>query len=165
MWIVIKYKPNQFNILKREFKKKLEIEPKFFLPKLKFQKIKKNKLISYSSPLLVDYIFCFHPQFNNQNILRCVNFLKGVKFFLNGFKSYQNDIVVFINKCKKYEDENGYIKQTFFNFVAIEKIKFLSGPFTNIIFKILKRQNGSLKVSDGNVNLSFPTERYLFEAA
>ena len=103
--------------------------------------------------------------FNNQNILRCVNFLKGVKFFLNGFKSYQNDIVVFINKCKKYEDENGYIKQTFFNFVAIEKIKFLSGPFTNIIFKIIKRQNGSMKVSDGNVNLSFSTERYLFEAA
>ena len=46
MWIIIKYKPNQFNTLKQEFKKKLEIEPKFFLPKLKFQKIKKNKLIS-----------------------------------------------------------------------------------------------------------------------
>ena len=36
MWIVIKFKPNQFQTLKQEFKKKLEIEPTFFFPKLKF---------------------------------------------------------------------------------------------------------------------------------
>tara|TARA_Y100000590_G_scaffold214421_1_gene243068 strand:+ start:4472 stop:4969 length:498 start_codon:yes stop_codon:yes gene_type:complete len=165
MWIIIKFKQNQFYTLKQEFKKKLEIEPNFFFPKLKFQKIKKNKLISYPSPLLGDYIFCFHPKFNNENILRNINYLKGVKFFLNGFRTYQKDILNFIERCRSSEDENGYIKQTFFNFVAIEKIKFLSGPFTNIIFKILKRQKDSMKVSDGNVNISFSTKHYLFEAA
>ena len=165
MWIIIKFKQNQFYTLKQEFKKKLEIEPNFFFPKLKLQKIKKNKLISYVSPLLGDYIFCFHPKFSNENILRNVNYLKGVKFLLNGFRNYQKDIPNFIKRCKSSEDENGYIKQTFFNFVAIDKIKFLSGPFTNIIFKIMKRQKDSMKVSDGNVNISFPTERYLFEAA
>ena len=165
MWIVIKFKQNQFHTLKQEFKKKLEIEPNFFFPKLKLQKIKKNKLISYVSPLLGDYIFCFHPKFSNENILRNVNYLKGVKFLLNGFRNYQKDIPNFINRCRSSEDENGYIKQTFFNFVAIDKIKFLSGPFTNIIFKIMKRQKDSMKVSDGNVNISFSTERYLFEAA
>ena len=143
----------------------MEIEPNFFFPKLKFQKIKKNKLISYPSPLLGDYIFCFHPKFNNENILRNINYLKGVKFLLNGFRNYQKDILNFIERCKSSEDENGYIKQTFFNFVAIEKIKFLSGPFTNIIFKIMKRQKDSMKVSDGNVNISFSTKHYLFEAA
>ena len=165
MWIVIKFKQNQFHTLKQEFKKKLEIEPNFFFPKLKLQKIKKNKLISYVSPLLGDYIFCFHPKFSNENILRNVNYLKGVKFLLNGFRNYQKDIPNFIKRCRSSEDENGYIKQTFFNFVAIDKIKFLSGPFTNIIFKIMKRQKDSMKVSDGNVNISFSTERYLFEAA
>ena len=165
MWIIIKFKQNQFYTLKQEFKKKLEIEPNFFFPKLKLQKIKKNKLISYVSPLLGDYIFCFHPKFSNENILRNVNYLKGVKFLLNGFRNYQKDIPNFINRCRSSEDENGYIKQTFFNFVAAEKIKFLSGPFTNIIFKIMKRQKDSMKVSDGNVNISFSTERYLFEAA
>ena len=165
MWIIIKFKQNQFYTLKQEFKKKLEIEPNFFFPKLKLQKIKKNKLISYVSPLLGDYIFCFHPKFSNENILRNVNYLKGVKFLLNGFRNYQKDIPNFIKRCKSSEDENGYIKQTFFNFVAIDKIKFLSGPFTNIIFKIMKRQKDSMKVSDGNVNISFSTERYLFEAA
>ena len=165
MWIIIKFKQNQFYTLKQEFKKKLEIEPNFFFPKLKLQKIKKNKLISYVSPLLGDYIFCFHPKFSNENILRNVNYLKGVKFLLNGFRNYQKDIPNFINRCRSSEDENGYIKQTFFNFVAIDKIKFLSGPFTNIIFKIMKRQKDSMKVSDGNVNISFSTERYLFEAA
>jgi len=165
MWIIIKFKQNQFHTLKQEFKKKLEIEPNFFFPKLKLQKIKKNKLISYVSPLLGDYIFCFHPKFSNENILRNVNYLKGVKFLLNGFRNYQKDIPNFIKRCKSSEDENGYIKQTFFNFVAIDKIKFLSGPFTNIIFKIMKRQKDCMKVSDGNVNISFSTERYLFEAA
>jgi len=165
MWIVIKFKQNQFHTLKQEFKKKLEIEPNFFFPKLKLQKIKKNKLISYVSPLLGDYIFCFHPKFSNENILRNVNYLKGVKFLLNGFRNYQKDIPNFIKRCKSSEDENGYIKQTFFNFVAIDRIKFLSGPFTNIIFKIMKRQKDSMKVSDGNVNISFSAERYLFEAA
>ena len=165
MWIIIKFKQNQFHTLKQEFKKKLEIEPNFFFPKLKLQKIKKNKLISYVSPLLGDYIFCFHPKFSNENILRNVNYLKGVKFLLNGFRNYQKDIPNFIKRCRSSEDENGYIKQTFFNFVAIDKIKFLSGPFTNIIFKIMKRQKDCMKVSDGNVNISFSTERYLFEAA
>ena len=165
MWIIIKFKQNQFYTLKQEFKKKLEIEPNFFFPKLKLQKIKKNKLISYVSPLLGDYIFCFHPKFSNENILRNVNYLKGVKFLLNGFRNYQKDIPNFIKRCRSSEDENGYIKQTFFNFVAIDKIKFLSGPFTNIIFKIMKRQKDSMKVSDGNVNISFSAERYLFEAA
>ena len=164
MWIIIKFKQNQFYTLKQEFKKKLEIEPNFFFPKLKLQKIKKNKLISYVSPLLGDYIFCFHPKFSNENILRNVNYLKGVKFLLNGFRNYQKDIPNFIKRCKSSEDENGYIKQTFFNFVAIDKIKFLSGPFTNIIFKIMKRQKDSMKVSNGNVNISFSIERYLFQA-
>ena len=43
MWIIIKFKPNQFNTLKQEFKKRLKIEPNFFFPKLKFQKFKKKK--------------------------------------------------------------------------------------------------------------------------
>jgi len=92
MWIIIKFKQNQFYTLKQEFKKKLEIEPNFFFPKLKLQKIKKNKLISYVSPLLGDYIFCFHPKFSNENILRNVNYLKGVKFLLNGFRNYQKEM-------------------------------------------------------------------------
>tara|TARA_Y100000741_G_scaffold297686_1_gene238596 strand:+ start:48 stop:545 length:498 start_codon:yes stop_codon:yes gene_type:complete len=164
MWIIIKLKTNQFNILKQDFKKKLNIEPKFFLPKLKFQKIKKNKLIQYTKPLLGDYIFCYHPTFENSNILENINYLRGIKFFLRGFQNYQKDLLSFVNRCKKHEDENGFIKQTFFNFISIKNIKFLSGPFTNIIFKIIKKQKKNMEVSDGKMNISFPTDRYLFEA-
>ena len=163
MWIIIKFKSNQFDILKQEFKKKLSIEPTFFFPKLHFQKIKNNKLVSCTSPLLGDYIFCFHHKFNDTNVLENLNYLKGLKFFLKGFKTYQEDILNFINRCKKHEDENGFIKQTFFNFTTFKKIKFLSGPFTNIIFKIIKQKKDSVKVSDGKINISFSTRRYLFE--
>ena len=71
-----------------------------------------------------------------------------------------------IHRFAKWRErtQNGFIKQTFFNFVSVEKIRFLSGPFTNVIFKILKRQKENMKVSDGNVNITFSTERYLFEA-
>lgn len=164
MWIIIKIKTNQFDTLKQEFEKKLQIKPTFFFPKLKFQKIKKNKLVSHISPLLGDYIFCFHPEFNNESILENINYLKGLKFFLKGFKTYQMDILNFVGRCKKHEDENGFIKQTFFNFSTLEKIKFLSGPFTNIIFKIIKLKKNSMKVTDGKINISFSTECYLFEA-
>ena len=164
MWVIIKFKPNQFDVLKQEFKKKLKIEPNFFFPKLKIQKIKKNKLVSYASPLLGDYIFCFHPEFDNKNIIENVVYLKGIKFFFKGFKNYQKDISSFMSRCKKHEDENGFIKQTFFNLITLKKIKFLSGPFTNVIFKIMERQKDNMKVSDGKVNISFSTDRYLFEA-
>ncbi len=163
MWIIINFKTNQFDILKQEFKKKLKIEPNFFFPKLKFQKIKKNKLVPYISPLLGNYIFCFHPKFNNENMLENMNYLKGLKFFLKGFKIYQTDILNFMDRCKKHEDENGFIKQTFFNFTTVEKIKFLSGPFTNMIFKIIKQNKNSFEVFTGKINISFPTKRYLFE--
>jgi len=165
MWIVIKLKTNQLNIIKQEFQKKLNIEPKFFFPKLKYQKIKNNKLVACTRSLLGDYIFCFHPKFGNKKILESINYLKGLKFFLRGFMNYQDQILYFVNKCKKHEDKDGFIKQTFFNLNTIEKIKFLSGPFTNIIFKILKRQKDNMEVTDGKINISFSTERYLFEAA
>jgi len=164
MWIVIKLKNNQFHTLKKDFKTKLGIEPEFFLPKLKLQKIKKNRLISYTSPMLGNYIFCFHPKFCDHNILRDIQYLKGLKFILKGFKNYQEDILNFIKRCKKHEDESGFIKQKFFNFTTIEKIKFLSGPFTNIIFKIVKRKKDNIKVTDGNINISFANNRYLFES-
>ena len=38
------------------------------------------------------------------------------------------------------------------------------GP-TNIIFQIVKRKKEIIEVSDGKINISFSTERYLFEAA
>ena len=163
MWIIIKSKSNEFYTLKRDFKSKLGIEPEFFLPRLKLQKIKKNKLIYYERPILGNYILCFHPKFNDKNILRNIQYLRGLKYILNGFRNYQEDILNFIGRCKKHEDKNGFIKQNFFNFKTMEKIKFLSGPFTNIIFKIVKGQKGGVKVTDGKINISFANNHYLFE--
>ena len=163
MWIIINFKTNQFDTLKQEFQKKLKIKPNFFFPKLRFQKIKKNRLVSYTKPLLGNYIFCFHPKFNDENMLGNIKYLKGLKFFFKGFKTYQTDISNFMSRCKKHEDENGFIKQTFFNFTAVEKIKFLSGPFTNMIFKIIRQNKNSLEVFAGKINMSFSIKSYLFE--
>ena len=110
--------------LKQEFKKKLEIEPNFFFPKLKLQKIKKNRLISYVSPLLGDYIFCYDKKLEKQETLAQLKFVKGLKYILTGFSNSQDEIIQFINQCKKYEDSNGYITQNFFQPQKNLKYKF-----------------------------------------
>ena len=55
MWIVIKFKPNQFQTLKQEFKKKLEIEPTFFFPKLS------TKIFAKPPDALI-LAFVYHPK-------------------------------------------------------------------------------------------------------
>ena len=48
MWIVLKYKSNELQNLKYDFKNKLGEMPIFFQPKVKYQKYSKNKYISFS---------------------------------------------------------------------------------------------------------------------
>ena len=42
MWIVIKFNKKEINLLKKDLKSKLGEEVKFFLPKIKFQKLNFN---------------------------------------------------------------------------------------------------------------------------
>ena len=80
-----------------------------------------------------------------------VKFSKGLEYFLTGSDYNQNEIVKFIEYCKGFENEKGYITQAFFKTIIVKKAKFISGPFTNMIFEILERQNSKLKILVGNV--------------
>ena len=59
MWVVIKFNRNELNLLRKDFLSKLGKEAKFFLPKLKFQKLINNRFIFTESLLLGDYLICF----------------------------------------------------------------------------------------------------------
>ena len=146
MWIVLKYKRSELVFLRQDFKKILGDLPLIFRPKFKYQKLVKNKLHFLEKDVLDDYLICYHEKFQNSTIMTVLKNLRGLKYFLANSKTNQKEIENFIDYCKKNQDENGYIKQSFFEFSNIKKGKFLSGPFTNMIFSVIENQGHKLKI-------------------
>ena len=134
MWVVLKYKKNEINFLKQGFKKNLGELPIIFQPKIKYQKLIRNKLHFCENEILGDYLICYHKKFKNNKILSHLNNLKGLKYFLKNSFNNQKEIINFIAYCKANQSVDGYIQQGFFNFANIDKGIFLNGPFTNMIF-------------------------------
>ena len=110
----------------------------------------KKKLISKEFNILGDYIFCFNPKFENQKILNNLQFTRGLKYFLKGFYKSQKEIKEFIKKCKKSENENGFLSADFFNIEINKKYKFNSGPLLNLIFQVVEIQKTKFKIIMGD---------------
>ena len=68
----------------------------------------------------------------------------------------------FIKKCEKNNDEYGYIKQSFFDFNKKQKYKFLSGPFTSMVFKIISEQKNKINILINNSKATISNKGYLF---
>ena len=88
---------------------------------------------------------------NISNFLNSLRFIKGLEYFLKGYETSQIEILQFINYCKGFENEKGFLKQTFFKKQITNKGKFISGPFSNMIFEILEKQKNKLKILVGNI--------------
>jgi len=151
MWVVLKYNKNELNFLKQDFKKALGELPIIFQPKIKYQKLIKHKLTFLEKNILDDYLICYHEKFKKIKILEILRNLRGLKYFLKDSCNNQKEIISFVNCCKKNQDEDGYIKQSFFELTNIKKGIFLSGPFTNMIFTVIENQKDKLKVLMGNI--------------
>ncbi len=163
MWIVLKYKKKEFSFLKQDFRKILGDLPLIFRPKLKYQKLIKNKLKFLEKDMLDDYLICYHKKFQNTNMLTFLKNLRGLKYFLVDSKINQREIIGFIDYCKRHQDLNGYIKQSFFEFSNMKKGMFLSGPFTNVIFSVLGKRRDNLKVLIGKITTTITKNSdYLF---
>ena len=91
-----------------------------------------------------------------------VKFSRGLKYFLNGYFEFQEEIHEFINKCKKLENENGYISASIFELNKNTKYKFSSGPFADKIFEIISLQKNKLDILMGNIKTSVEKSKYLF---
>ena len=105
MWTVIKFDKKNFNLLKEDLRKKMGEELIIYRPKILIQKYKNNKLINKEVDILGDYLFCFHKNFDQRSVINKLQFCRGLKYFLDGFKEFQADLKNFINKCKKLEDK------------------------------------------------------------
>lgn len=165
MWIVAKYKSKNFNILKDSFKKVLDENPFFFRPKFKYQKVINKKFKTLEKFVLENYLICYHKKFEDTRILERLKFAKGLSYFLLGYKNNQNEIISFVKHCKKFEDENGYLKQDFFTEILGQKNKFISGPLTNTIFEIITNHKNNIKVMIGNITAIIDKDKnYLYRS-
>ena len=151
MWIVAKIKSKELEVFKDNLIKKFGKETKFYYPKIEYQRYLKNKPRKFQKLILGNYIFCYHDGFCKPNTINEIRFLKGLEYLLSGHYQNQNEIVKFIKYCKYSENNKGYLTQSFFKTMIKKKAKFISGPFTNMMFEILEKQKSKLKIIVGNI--------------
>ena len=67
-----------------------------------------------------------------------------------------------LKNAKKNENKGGYLGSEFFEININSEYKFSSGPFTNIIFKIIKSQRHKINILMGNIKTTINKEEFLF---
>jgi len=154
MWIVIKYKKNELKTLKDSFCKILGDMPEFYSPKMKIEKYVNNKLKIFEKNILDNYLICKHTKFRDHKIINLLKNSRGLSYFLQGYEFNQKELNTFIQFCKLNEDSNGFLLQDFFRVSEKNKAKFVSGPFTQMIFDIIEKRGNKLKILLNKMNMT-----------
>tara|TARA_B100000315_G_C14170458_1_gene404289 strand:- start:76 stop:579 length:504 start_codon:yes stop_codon:yes gene_type:complete len=164
MWSIAKIKTNEIESFKKNLKKKVNSDLVFYIPKIKIITRKNNKIYNEKiKNILQDYIFCFSKDFKKSKDMDNFKYIKGLSYFLSGHSFNQQQIVDFIKYCKKFQNEEGFIKPCFFKNFIEKKAKFISGPFNNMLFEIIEKQSKNLKILLGNLKVSVPNNNsYLY---
>ncbi len=163
MWTILKIDKKKFKLLKLDFEKKLGKELKFYNPKIKIQKFQKNNYKDFEVDILGNYLFCFHKSFEKKNVMSSLQYSRGLKYFLEGFTQSQSEINLFINKCKNYEDDKGFLSSSFFSICFDKNYKFFSGPFTERIFKVINLQKNKIEILMGQIKTTIDRKNFLFK--
>ena len=163
MWVVAKVKIKNLVMFKKKLAEKMGSDVRFYYPRIEYHKYNGNKVKIFEKHVLESYIFCYHENFKKACFINEVKFLNGLQYFLEGCNQNQNNIIKFINYCKTFENEKGYLNQSFFKSIISKKAKFISGPFTNLIFEIIEKQKNKLKILVGNIVTTIPNKKnYLY---
>ena len=162
MWVILKSKKNKINFLKQELNNKFKKSCEIYSPKMLIENFKNKKIVKKEVNIMGDYVFCFHSGFKNQTILNQLKYIKGVNYCLDGCQLAQEEIEYFINKFKSCEDEKGFINRNFLNTQINKYYKFLNGPFTQKIFKIIEIHRDKLRILVGNIQTSINKRKFLF---
>jgi len=166
MWVVAKIKKKEIETFKKDLLKRSGYNIEFYSPKIEYHQNFRNKTRRLEKLALENYIFCYSKNFSSSIFLNKLKFIKGLEYFLNGYYENQNEIVNFIKYCKCSENEKGYLSQSFFKTAITNKAKFISGPFTDMIFEIIKKQKNKLKIIVGNVVMTISdNSNYLYRPA
>ncbi len=162
MWAVIKLKniKNKFDV-EKSLINIIGPDVKFYAPKIQIDKKCKNNYIKKDCFVLGNYVFVHHKKILNKMIFHKINFTRGLDCLLDGFKSCQNEISDFIDKCKILENSSGYLTQDFFKVITGDKVKFNTGPFTSYISEVIKVESKKINLLIGNYSLVVKKKNYL----
>ena len=134
MWLIVKHKSNEFNLAISELAK-INI----------FQYYRSvTKINNKIKNILLNYFFIEIKE--NKEILKKIKYTKGINQILEDSLYHQKPINDFIQFCKNEEDPKGYLGKEFFLKFLNTKGKFTSGPFKNIFFEVLDKNDKELKV-------------------
>ena len=153
MWAVIKYKRKEYELLTSDLRKKIGNDLVFYNPKIKYEKRVKKNIKVFENFILGGYVFCFYNEFKEKIFYSKLKFTKGLEYFLEGHIQNQKQIEAFIKLCKKNEDKEGNLKQDFFSLLQATKVKFLNGPFSNLIFDVLEKRKNDIKSTLGSLTI------------
>ena len=163
MWVVAKIKKKEIKTFKEDLIKETGKDIRFYCPKIEYHQYFRNKVKRLEKLALENYIFCYHTYFSNSIFINKLRFIKGLEYFLNGYYQDQNEIIKFIKYCKSSENNKGCLTQAFFKTLITRKAKFISGPFTNMMFEVLEKQKNKLKIVIGNVVMTISdNSNYLY---
>tara|TARA_B100001146_G_C15973474_1_gene345169 strand:- start:85 stop:585 length:501 start_codon:yes stop_codon:yes gene_type:complete len=166
MWVVAKIKRREIKTFKESLLKETGQDIEFYCPKIEYHQYFNNKVKRLEKLALENYIFCYHENFRDSSLINKLRYTKGLEYFLNGYCENQKEVVKFIKYCKCSENSKGYLTQAFFKTLVNKKAKFISGPFSNMMFEILNKQKNKLKIIVGNVVTTISdNSNYLYRPA
>ena len=140
--------------------------PIFYSPRIQYQKYINNKLKVYEKNILDNYLICKHEKFSDTKIINSLKNSKGLIYFLNGYQFNQSELEEFIRFCKLNEDKKGFLTQSFFKIIEKTKARFISGPFTQMVFDIIEKEGSKLKILMNNINITIPknSSKFLYSS-
>lgn len=164
MWAIIKYNKKNFNLMKNDFFSRSIGLVRFYQPKIKIKKNEKNKINFKEISILGNYIFCFNKNFSNDNFIQSLKNIKGLDYILAGYKFSQNEINDFINRCKASHNDEGFISSKFYDLILNKKYKFTNGPFTDMIFNLVKIEKKKVEVVINDLKISLDKNNFNFKS-
>jgi len=162
MWTVLKLDKNKLQSFRKDLTEKVGSDFILYNPKIEIKLKKKNKLIIKEINLLNNYYFCYHKNFKNNKFLHTLKYLKGLKECLTNYVNSQDEIQKFIANCKENENDNGFLHQDFLDLHTDTKYKFCSGPFSGLVFDLIKIQKNNIKILLGKLKATIGKKDYLF---
>ena len=151
MWIVAKIKNNQECIFNDELSKKFKDKFSIYYPRLLIEENNKKAKIKN---ILGNYIFFNYYDIDSSIIKLNFRFIKGLQYFIFGNSRDSAQINDFIKFCKKSENQEGFISNSFFFEIIKSKAKVISGPLKNIILNIVNIDKKKIIASKGNIKIS-----------
>ena len=139
MWIVAKVKIKNLNTFKKNLAEKVGNDIKFYHPKIEYHKYFGDKVKRFEKYILENYVFCYHEKFKKSSSVNEVKLLKGLEYFLEGYNQGQSSIINFIKYCKTFENEKGYLTQSFFKTIITKRAKFIASLLNGYKFRYIVR--------------------------